>query len=460
VTTAATNNTTSSHRNKKKISIIISVLITALIVNNLIDSLLFKSGHAVIRELYSSTSGIVLFIIVIVVLYGAGIYLVSILLNSLYAENARTNYSLLYFKLLYKALKIVQYTTIGILTFIIFQILLTTYYYVGLLIIAEMINFTYATILMALLSYKFFSWYKLTNKKNSNNATSILLYGITFAIVAIGTGTIATFNSSIIWLEKPLEVTSNNFSNAEDSATASTLLTNTYMPLRVAFVMFWITTVLLLHSYSKKLGRLKFWTIVSLPLLSFLIGVILEIRGYLQQLSFHAVLSQSIVLVGGIFFAIAFLTAAKNLQKIHSTISYYLTISAYGIVLVVISLTQPVIDISYPPFIGVNWTFIGLASYLYSLGFYFSATSIAQDTNLRQSIRQQFAVIKESGLLDNIGTAQMEQEIRRRVLKIAKEQQEVLEEQTEIQQQPFSEEDIKQYLDEVLEEAKKLHKQK
>jgi hypothetical protein len=53
----------------------------------------------------------------------------------------------------------------------------------------------------------------------------------------------------------------------------------------------------------------------------------------------------------------------------------------------------------------------------------------------------------------------MEQEIRGRVLKIAKEQQEVLEEQTEIQQQPFSEEDIKQYLDEVLEEAKKLHHQ-
>ena len=46
-----------------------------------------------------------------------------------------------------------------------------------------------------------------------------------------GTVTIATFNSSIIWLEKPLEVTINNFSNAKDSATASTLLTNTYMPL-------------------------------------------------------------------------------------------------------------------------------------------------------------------------------------------------------------------------------------
>ena len=80
----------------------------------------------------------------------------------------------------------------------------------------------------------------------------------------------------------------------------------------------------------------------------------------MEQLSFHAVLSQSIVLVGGIFFAIAFLTDAKSVQKANSTISYYLTISAYGIVLVVISLTQPVIDISYPPFIGVNWTFIGL----------------------------------------------------------------------------------------------------
>ncbi len=89
MTTAATNNTTSSHRNKKKLSIIISVLITALIVNNLIDSLLFKSGHVVIRELYSSISEMVSFIIVIVVLYGAGIYLVSILLNSLYAENVQ-----------------------------------------------------------------------------------------------------------------------------------------------------------------------------------------------------------------------------------------------------------------------------------------------------------------------------------------------------------------------------------
>jgi hypothetical protein len=127
------------------------------------------------------------------------------------------------------------------------------------------------------------------------------------------------------------------------------------------------------------------------------------------------------------------LTTAKAMRlNRHNTLAQYLTISAYGTVLVAATLPQPVVDTFYPPFAVVDWSFVGLACYMYGLGFYFTAITISQDTNLRHSIRH-FA-IKESKLLDNIGTAQMEQEIQRRVLKIAKEQEDILKEQTGVEQ--------------------------
>ncbi len=117
----------------------------------------------------------------------------------------------------------------------------------------------------------------------------------------------------------------------------------------------------------------------------------------------------------------------------------------------------------YPPFAAAAWSFVGLSSYLYSLGFYFSAISIAQDTKLRQSVRAM--ALKESKLLDSIGTAQMEQEIQKKVLKLAKEQEKTLEEQTgveihEWQQEQVEIENIQDYMAEVFAEIEKSRKKK
>jgi hypothetical protein len=57
-------------------------------------------------------------------------------------------------------------------------------------------------------------------------------------------------------------------------------------------------------------------------------------------------------------------------------------------------------------------------------------------------------------LVDNIGTAQMEQEIEKRVLKVAREQQDVLTDQSGIECS-LTEEDMKEYLEQVIEEVKK-----
>jgi hypothetical protein len=57
-------------------------------------------------------------------------------------------------------------------------------------------------------------------------------------------------------------------------------------------------------------------------------------------------------------------------------------------------------------------------------------------------------------LVDNIGTAQMEQEIERRVLKVAREQQEVLRESSGVESS-LTEKDMKEYLEQVIKEVKK-----
>jgi hypothetical protein len=62
--------------------------------------------------------------------------------------------------------------------------------------------------------------------------------------------------------------------------------------------------------------------------------------------------------------------------------------------------------------------------------------------------------LKESKLLDSIGTAQMEQEIQRKVITFTKRIQDRMTEESEIQSS-LTEEDMKEYLEQVIREVKK-----
>lgn len=94
----------------------------------------------------------------------------------------------------------------------------------------------------------------------------------------------------------------------------------------------------------------------------------------------------------------------------------------------------------------------GTRIFLVLIGLYYSAISVSQDTHLRKSIRT--IALKETKLLDSIGTAQMQLEIESRVLKVAKEQEETLKEQTGVQPS-LDVEDIKEYLDQIINQVKK-----
>jgi hypothetical protein len=104
----------------------------------------------------------------------------------------------------------------------------------------------------------------------------------------------------------------------------------------------------------------------------------------------------------------------------------------------------------YPPFGLATISFLGLASYLVLIGIYASAISVSEDSKLRRSIRN-FA-INESKLLGDIGMAQMEQDIQKKIIAFTKQNKEKMTEETGIQSS-LTEEDMKEYLEKVIREV-------
>ncbi len=423
-------------------------MIAGLIAGNSLNSFVSENTQVSGKQLDSTGwwGNIISFIIVVSTVCLAGLYLISRFLTPIYREIKVHSW---YFNLLYPSLRIIQYIIAVILVLVIIQIVFNLQFHTGLVIMAEALSFLFGSVVMALLSYRLLSWYRL------NKSTVVLLYGLSLCLAAVSTGIIATLNSSIILLEKPAEIGSHNNGIKYNDTVASTLQTFAYMPLRIGFTLYWVATVLLLRNYSESIGQTKFWFLVSLPLAVYMVASIVFIGGYFPKNMLFRIILDQIGDLGAVFFAVIFLTTSRAAQKNHHIeLAQHLNISAFGVVLVAVTLTQPVVNIFYPPFAVVDWCFVGLACYLYSIGFYFSAIFISQDSNLRRSIKR--LAIKESELLDSIGTAQMEQEIHRKVLKIAKEQEDTLKEQTGVEQSAaVNEQDMKQYLEEVLHELKR-----
>ena len=155
--------------------------------------------------------------------------------------------------------------------------------------------------------------------------------------------------------------------------------------------------------------------------------------------------------VGGALFGIAFWSVARNINR--KAVKQYMMISAYGMMLL-FSSNQAVglTLIPYPPFGLITVSFFGLAAFLVFVGIYSTAISVAQDSKLRKSIRG-FA-IEQTRLLDSIGTAQMEQEVEKKVIGFTRTNQDRMAEETGVQSS-LSEDDIKDYLERAIQEVQK-----
>jgi hypothetical protein len=225
----------------------------------------------------------------------------------------------------------------------------------------------------------------------------------------------------------------------------------------IAYVLTWIGTVMLLRPYIHRIGKIKFYAIMGSAMVYYLIQYPLFVLGYVTPTGesdvevMNTILITSIASVfSGIIFGAAFLSIARTLQK-GSALREYMIIAAYGLLLFYVAGTATATQAAYPPFGLASVSFTGLACYLIYTGLYSSAISVSQDANLRQSIRK--STIKEIKFLENMGSAQMEQELQKRVLTIAKKNSDIMTEDTGVQPS-LSEDEMKQYLDEVIKEIK------
>ena len=115
---------------------------------------------------------------------------------------------------------------------------------------------------------------------------------------------------------------------------------------------------------------------------------------------------------------------------------------------------QPIglILVPYPLFSLASICFIVLSAYLVVLGIYSSALSVANDNVLCRAIRK--SVEQQSDLLDKIGTAQMERQLQNRVLSLTRDLTDEMTEQTGVQSSLQNEQEIRDYVDMVIEEIK------
>jgi hypothetical protein len=443
-----------SGKSNKRIFIVMSIIISTSILD-----IAFTKTYCLSTCLSSPTERLPIFL-VIVSIYSIGQYFVLEFVKQKSRNIAAKD---LHFELFHRIAIIIQSLLLANMIYTIFGMLVTSYYYTISLIMSILMSYSLAIFMLGLLAQRFFVWFM--PRKN----LVVLLYGLSSAIIGINCviTTIFVINSLLarpqevrefLVLAIPFFFMKNSFMDLLNQLYISTSI--------LAFLLTWISTTLLLFHYSKKMGRIRFWTIISLPLIYFLIQFLFSYLNLFNPwinsnpVFFGTFLTLLFALskpVGGLLFGIAFWTVAKNIRE-NKVVKDYIIMAAYGLTLLFISNQGLVlVNVPYPPFGLATVSFVGLSSYLLLLGIYSSAISVAQDTNLRKSIRR--LAVNETKMLENIGSAHMEHQITSKVTRIAKEQSEQLRHETGVQSS-YDEKDIKDYLQMVLDEVNKEKKEK
>lgn len=453
----ASNSDTLGHSSMQKYSskqifIVVSIIIVAVLLDTVItriSDLTLKTTSSWVVVLFAAICGICF----------VGQNLILRFIKQKVDKSAAVQKSLR-LSSVYNASITVHYLLAAILAFVILQMIITSHYDVVLLNTAITISYVFGIIMMGILCHRFFSWFRL------DRSYVISLYGLSSLMLAVNLCITLWLVNSIL-IARPGEIVPHAMLSVPELSVdpVNNALNYAYIITTItSFIITWCATMALLKNYIQKMGKFTYSIILILPLAYFVSQFLVLYLGLLGPLIisnpiFYGILVTIIFAlskpIGGIIFGIAFWIIARNISK-DNVVRSFLIISGYGFVLLFTSNQAMVLTFTqYPPFGLVTISFVGLASYLVVVGIYSSAVSISQDANLRREIRQ--LAIRESKLLESIGKAQMEQELIKRVVIVAKKHSDSMIEKTGVQPS-LSENDMRQYMEEVLREINKSKK--
>ncbi|MGB7706666.1 MAG: hypothetical protein WBL64_05150, partial [Nitrososphaeraceae archaeon] len=225
-----------------------------------------------------------------------------------------------------------------------------------------------------------------------------------------------------------------------------------------------VAVAFFLRYFKDQIGRGIFWTIIILPPVLFLTGIfgpqIIKSTAsefvYMDPrfLIFRVVGTAGWVLADFVI-AYAYILVAKNLgRQITSSrnqIINYLLIAAFSTILISPTTNNWITNNSYPPFGAIARALLVLASFLFSIGIYSVAMSVAQDAELRHLARK---YVKEFALLGTLGKAQDNAEIMRKIVKHIHQHADAMEKETSVGFSMLDDNKVREYIDLAIGETR------
>jgi hypothetical protein len=398
----------------------------------------------------TSLSGISLFVAVSCVLITGTYVILRVAQNKNREQKVKT-----YENNISNVVWIIFYSMVAIIGIVIIQLLFSSEYYTAILSIAPTISYGIAVLVLCLLAYRLLSWFV------RNRALVVLMYGLAAISASMYVGLIAVIFNDQIFIYQPVVTTlesAGSFPPLESELEEFLIITLSQILTASTFLLFWGGTISILYANIRRIGKARFWILVTTPIIFFM-GTLIFFFPVFQDyvlsedetsniiFSFYITTFSQVASIA--LFAIAFAVMGRAVPN--RQVSDYMHITCYGFALFSIAILATVSGAGYPPFGLPSVSLVGPFSFLLFIGLNHSAIATAQDSNLRRSII--ISAREQLRFLDRIGTAEWEQELQRKVLEVTKTNAENLRQESGIEPS-ISMDEANQYIVEVLDELK------
>lgn len=347
----------------------------------------------------------------------------------------------------YLIISITQYSLITILVITILQIVFFKSYSIILLFSAVYISHIVSVLFLFFLVFVLWKWLKTRkNKILSLYAISLTLMAMTI-ITSLIYGTFTLYGHLPYIKPYPIHVSLYSLPRSELGSSFGTLLDVISLS---SFILVWIASALLFSTYRKKIGKIKYWVIISIPLIYFLFPFETYLPYIFEPLGSSVVLSgifkvsvfSATKQIGAFFFALTFWVSATLVSN--AEVKRYLLISAIGMTMLFGSIEiDSLLYAAYPPFGLITILFMPLGAYMLFTGIFLSATFVARDKDVRREFYK--TALSQLDLLKTIGVTQMENELLK-VHKSAERHKRSL----QIAEPHIEKDNVREALDEIL----------
>jgi len=401
--------------------------------------------------MYPLENYMILFILIYAA-YATGNVIIIRLVSS-HIHSASGGAKSLLLKSFFVGLTATQYVILFMIFILIFQILTNKFYSVWILKSISFNSYVMGGIMLCMLSYKLFSWYR------RNKSVILILYFFVMSLICANSF-LMVYTLQIQLASKPDKISySRSLAGGFALGSGVFKLSQEYI-LIISFSILWLATALLMKSYTSMKGLVRYWAIMFISLIYFtgqfqpFFGIInlSAISTTLGDIGYTIFVSAAKP-IAGILFGLVFWSISRKITK--KVTKEYLLIAGFGMMLLFASNQSTGLALTpLPPFGIITAAFFGLSTYLLFIGLYSTAVSVSHDLTIRKQVR---TYANELVLLDKMGTPEMKQQVESlvsRIMKDLKNNVHYLAESSGISPS-IDEENFNEYLQMVIKEIKR-----